>query len=586
MESIQWKKIIGGNHRYLSELSEFNQGLPKGVINKTLPDVGGTYLCANCKYNYIIVCPTVDLVKSISEDKKNKYNVFECYGCINESDFNEFINNSNDEFIKIAVTYDKLKTLIKWIPNLNDYKVLVDEYHLLLQSMDFRENAIKNIIDIINLFDHVTFISATPINPKFEISELRNLDHYEILWDRVDKITPLRRKTMSVVKSLIKIVHAFNTDGLYANDINGDNSKIDELYIFLNSVNSIKQVCDTLNLNPDDVKICCSNRLVNCKILDRYTISDVTSQNKKINFFTSKCFQGCNLFTNNGLIIVCSDCNRKSMVTDLSSDLVQIAGRIRYNDEFQNKFRHLILHLYNTNSDIESDEEFELYMNSLKDECDTMLTAQNKLTDKERSVFYSKMNLNYSIISLNENNELQYSENKEMYFRYFHELKKAYRDGISVRKSYSDRFNETKQEVDNAFDIKLASLITISYQQIIKDYYNNGFKDEYTIEYPELKDFKKYISLKEANSLNYNRDKMLKMCESKSRLNDFIEKSFTEGFNTLKDIKKNLSRLFSENKITISPKASLIENVQGYTFKKTKKLVNGVMENGYLISVK
>ncbi len=55
-----------------------------------------------------------------------------------------------------------------------------------------------------------------------------------------------------------------------------------------------------------------------------------------MNFFTSKCFQGCNLFTNNGLIIVVSDANRESMVTDLTSDLVQIAGRLRDNNEYHN----------------------------------------------------------------------------------------------------------------------------------------------------------------------------------------------------------------------------------------------------------
>ena len=44
-------KTIKTNKRYLSEV--FNE-LPKGIINKKLADVGGTYLAANCKYNYIV----------------------------------------------------------------------------------------------------------------------------------------------------------------------------------------------------------------------------------------------------------------------------------------------------------------------------------------------------------------------------------------------------------------------------------------------------------------------------------------------------------------------------------------------------
>ena len=66
--------IKGGSHRYLSELDLFKNGLPDGIINKTKPDVGGTYSAANCDKNYIIVCPFRDLVDSIAADKNNKYN--------------------------------------------------------------------------------------------------------------------------------------------------------------------------------------------------------------------------------------------------------------------------------------------------------------------------------------------------------------------------------------------------------------------------------------------------------------------------------------------------------------------------------
>ena len=47
--------IKGGSHRYLSELDLFKNGLPDGIINKTKPDVGGTYSAANCDKNYITV---------------------------------------------------------------------------------------------------------------------------------------------------------------------------------------------------------------------------------------------------------------------------------------------------------------------------------------------------------------------------------------------------------------------------------------------------------------------------------------------------------------------------------------------------
>lgn len=109
MENI----INGGNARYLSELPEFQDGLPHGIVNKTKTDVGGTYVAANCRYNYIIVCPFRDLVDSIAADKNNKYEVFKCYGGVREHQFQKYIKEH--QIYKIAVTYDSLEKLLRWM---------------------------------------------------------------------------------------------------------------------------------------------------------------------------------------------------------------------------------------------------------------------------------------------------------------------------------------------------------------------------------------------------------------------------------------------------------------------------------------
>ena len=83
--------INGGSARYLSELPEFQNGLPHGIVNKTKTDVGGTYVAANCNSNYIIVCPFRDLVDSIAADKNNRYEVFKCYGGVKEYQFRKYI---------------------------------------------------------------------------------------------------------------------------------------------------------------------------------------------------------------------------------------------------------------------------------------------------------------------------------------------------------------------------------------------------------------------------------------------------------------------------------------------------------------
>lgn len=524
-------KTVKTDKRYLSEV--FNE-LPKGVINKKLADVGGTYLAASCNFNYIIVCPTKDLVDSIAADKNNKYSVFKCCGGTKQAEFNKYCK-SND-IKKIAVTYDSFIKLTNWIDNPNDYRVLVDEYHLLLQNMGFREEAINNLFNTINKYDYVSYITATPFDCKYEIKQLRDLDHYEIEWEREIKINTVRLKSPSPVKAVTKIIQEFLKDDLFAPNDEGESTKVKELYIFMNSVTSIRQVCDTLDLQPEDVKICCANRIRNRKLMDKYDISSVTSPNKRINFFTSKCFQGCNLFTNNGLIIVVSDANRESMVTDLTSDLVQIAGRLRDNNEYHNCFRNFLIHIYSTKSDIMSDEEFEEMMDEKVKQANILISGNKKLNEEESKAMLDRLNLSNDVVTI-ENNRLVYSELKNNYFRYWQELRKSYKDGISICGAYDKRFVISNQQYMADFEFKMAKKMTVSYQQLIKDYYED-FNPEYELEYPEFKEYKKYLTLSNLSSLRFNKAKALKEIDKKKEIISKITKLECGKFYTNAEIKE------------------------------------------------
>ena len=104
-------------------------------------------------------------------------------------------------------------------------------------------------------------------------------------------------------------------------DINGELREVEQLFIFLNSVTTIKQVAETLELDKDEVKICCASKQRNRQILGTYPVESVIAPNKRIDFFTKKCFQGCNLFSNNGLIIVASDAYRTQTLVDVCTTM-------------------------------------------------------------------------------------------------------------------------------------------------------------------------------------------------------------------------------------------------------------------------
>ena len=571
--------INGGNARYLGELERFKDGIPFGIVNKTKTDVGGTYVAANCSSNYIIVCPFKDLVDSIAADKNNRYEVFKCYGGVREYQFRKYIKNNTT--YKIAVTYDSLPKLIGWLSSTEGWKVLVDEYHLILEDMDFRYDAINGLMEEIQKFRHYSFLSATPIDLDFEIDFLKQLPHYKVQWNGVTKITPIRYKVTQLTKGLARFIQIFLDEGISLPDINGNVSKVEELYIFINSVTSIKQIADTLKLNPDDVKICCADRIRNNKLLGEYQIESVSSPNKKINFFTKKCFQGCNLFTNNGLIIVASDAYRTQTLVDISTTMEQIAGRIRINDEYQNIFRNVIVHLFSTNKNVMSDEEFEMMMQDKEKEADKLLSGWSKLDKEERQTYIKRMNLDTELVSII-NGKMVYNNLKKQSFIYKQELRKIYRDGISIRDSFmqSEKFELTNQNKWKDFNIKLAKAMTVSYEQLLKDYLDSP-SESYEQEYPEFPLIKRYLKESEMNTLRWNREKMLKAVEDKKQVNKALLAIYQPGFISNKDLKSKLKDEFGRLGIKLSPKATLIENCTLYNVEKASRKIDGKTVSGY-----
>ena len=564
------KKLYFNNCSYISDYEDWSEvGFPSGVIGKGLPDVGGTYCAINCKSPYIVVVPTKDLLSSICSDKNNKYEVFRVDGSTKQSAY-----KGQD---KIAVTYDSFSKLTKWIANPKRYKVLVDEYHLLLQNVGFRQEAIENLFDSLKSYLNYTFLTATPIDRKFEPKEIKDLPHYELVWDKTRKIYPIRLKCSRVQQTLLRIIKDFENKDLYAPNNLGEKTLVRELYIFLNSVTSIKQICETLDLPEEEIKICCATRNRNRLLLGKYQIEDVTSPNKKINFFTSKCFQGCNLFTDNGLVVVVSDCNKDSLVTDLSSDLVQIAGRIRSSSN--NCFSNLLVHLYSTSSKMLSDSEFEDLINDKKKVANILIEGTNSASEEYRIEAIKRMNIENDILTVKDN-KLCYSELKEMFFRYNHNLRKQYINGITVKDSYGNTIQKTKQIWMNDFEVKLKKIAKISYKDLVEDYYIN-FDKSYEEEYPEFRDFKKYLTITEIRSADYTKAKLIKIVEDKKRIDSCLVKLIEkDGFYTYAYLKDGLKRLFEAKNISITAKASLVE--KSTFFKAEKSTKNS--QKGYLIT--
>lgn len=578
--------INGSSFRYISELPEFSNGLPFGIINKKLTDVGGTYCAVNCNCNYIIVVPFKDLATSIELDENNKYPVFKLYGGILKSSFKKYL--LNNDIKKIVVTYDSLSKLINWLgESITDYKVLVDEYHLILEDLDFRDSAINSLLDNIIKFKHYSFLSATPINSDFEFEFFKNLPHYEIDWGVINQIRPFKIKTPNIYKATIALINEFKK-GLILDDINNNPAKVKELHVFINSVQGIAQICKTSKLKNEEIRIICSDKIRNNLILDTYNISDISDKNASINFYTKKGFQGCNIFSNNALIVVVSDAKLSHTLVDIETTLIQIVGRLRLNDKYQNIFRHKIYHIYSTNSNIKDDNDFENFIKTKKLESKTIYEDLLTKDEEVRSLYIKRLNFESDFLSVVGNNVL-FNERKEQLFRYKFELRKSYKDGLSIRDKYinSDKFLNTQQLYSSYDDIVLTKISSIKLEDLYNNFLESDDKELYQLEYPEFFEYQKYLTIKEMSSLRWNKDKINKLVLDKKLLNKVhnkITRLINSEFISRSDLKELYDKEFKKEKINITAKATLIEINPFVNVKSSRKSINGLTTQGYIIT--
>lgn len=583
--------IKGENHRYLSEIKAFSDCLPKGIINKKLTDVGGTYAAVNCKHNYIIVVPFRDLATSIQLDENNTYEVFKLYGGILKKQFTEYMEKYDVK--KIAVTYDSFEKLIDWLEregeNLNDYKVLVDEYHLILEDMDFRDEAINKLLNNITRFNHYSFLSATPINSDFEFDFFKELPHYEVDWGKTSTIEPLRIKTPNVYKGTVSLIQEFQ-EGLMLDDINGNLKQVEELHIFMNSVKGIAQVCSTANIDPEDVRIICADNIRNGIILNKYKINSISDSNKAINFYTKKGFQGCNVFSNNALVVVVSDSKLAHTLIDIETTLTQIVGRIRLNDNYRNIFRHKIYHIYSTNKNIMSDEEFEEDMKNKREESLFIFKDLMSKDEEVRRVYLSRMNFEADFIS-KKGNEVYLNERKEQLFRYKFELRKVYKNGATIRDAYlgNKKFDNSLQRYSKFDDVLLSKIVNIKFEDIYKLFLesNEDEREPFSLEYPEFFEYEKYIKETEMSTLRWNKKKIDNLLTEKKLLNvahKRVYKLLDNGFSSSADLKDLYGKVFKDLGITLTAKGTLVVDNPFISVEVTRKNIDGKYLRGYEIN--
>ena len=329
------------------------EDLPQNCIfNKVVTGCGGTTIALFNNKNQIITVPTTELITNktglteagvaiiTAPDGIKTQSVFGLFDKFNlaQKALKEYVAQPGTK--KILCTYDKVRQLVRLIEP-QQYQILIDEYHQLLKAFSYRHKAINGVFENFKRFKSFCFLSATPISPDFTPSPLDGVEQIDAVWENTDTLFVKLEQTNNPYVRAANFINNYKKDGFIT--INGEKSY--EAFFFINSVTDIAAILKYCNLSNDEVKIVCANNEENEAKLSGYTISNSRSENKRFTFITSKSFEGADYFSETGLCFVVSNSRNKNTLLDISTDIYQIAGRIRTPE---NPFRNVLVHIFNT----------------------------------------------------------------------------------------------------------------------------------------------------------------------------------------------------------------------------------------------
>lgn len=407
--------------------------------------------------------------------------------------------------VKIVCTYDQMERLYyrligqrfsngKWVfdnspsalcININLYRLYIDEVHQVLEDYktpERREN-IRGMLNVIARYpkDMVTCMTATPLERKYFFDEISGLDILTVDYggffadspnpDKLKRNIVLRR-SKSLGVDVYKIVREYL-----------DGQQFGNCHIFINSVNfiakrvikplmkhygdfnvfkdKIRIVCgenesniqkirkavaetfkdkDVLGKTPDEVDNVIMEQMKQYRVFGKF-VQSINSETRKVNFYTKTAWLGADVFDKNGQIYIVSDGARKSTMADISTQYIQILGRIR--DSSNSK----VIHLYSDNRYLNEDGKCQF----LEDMTDRE-TQRNKWLDGIQYLIGKGLNDTSDMINREELESKYYltfdkRENKWRYDKYL-----QWNDEISykvVHEDYRSGANLTKAMVQN-----------------------------------------------------------------------------------------------------------------------------------------
>jgi len=591
------------NVEFLTDWNGFE--LPKGILNKGVTGCGATSVAIEDEHKTIICSPRINLIKNKVGQHKGLLGV---YGDVKNDEIMAYLEKA--ETPKIMVTYDSMPRLAKLINDKYDWRVVVDEYQYLLIDSGFRSDKAIALLDVVNEFDYVTYLSATPIADKYiqGMEQFKDVPYTELIWgDRVERIYVAREISTKPIDNAIKIVRNYQ-NGIFPKE---GVAVSKECVIFLNSVTNIANIIHQTKIPPEDVNIIVADTEENRKLVRQigkgYDIGAIPLEgepHKMFTFCTSTAFAGCDFYSTCASTFVISDNKKVHTSIDIATELAQIAGRQRL---ACNPFRKTIVFIYNV--DI-GESNADVY----KEAIEQKLEKSIKMAEwKNGAPDYFKKDV------IKETSEMQnIKKYSESYVRYdeksdsFTVNRWAYLNELFAydvqHENYQDSIRVKRQLEESGFGIKGEEKKSDYKEQLKCILVKEGFADRMKryCELRQLKETNPYYLADEImerqyeglklyyDRLGYDRIKALGYKEKdlkneleRSYYENDIKQKFKEVFvvgerMSTEDIKRTMTEIYANYGIRKNGVAKQLERDYGIRLKSVKvKMPGGIRKGGY-----
>ena len=421
--------------------------------------------------------------------------------------------------------------------------------------------------------------------------ELKDIPTYNIEWEDTIEVQVKAVKCKQVTATVKKLVQEFLDGKIFGN-----------AHFFVNSVKLIATVIKGCNLTNENTRIIFSKNNDKYKNVCQGIINgETTDLVKKINFYTSTCFEGCDLFDEEGKIYIVSDSTKAQTLLDISTQVRQIAGRIR-----NTQYYDTITHLYKATR-YNEDLTFDEFKSIVLDEERRAKSYIAKVNEDEELKAGTKESVYHYIIKDEETGNFVFDANiMKLDIFNFKNLHHTYSLQVNISNEYSKVGIKAICETDKTSDrlLKNESART-TFKEAIEEYaeiMDRRNRISFCLtdidrlkllrkKYPYMKEAYEVLGMEQIRELHYvvtnikrlliwNKEQLTNKAKVAKLLLTIPNLKVGE-FVTGKDIKECLANIYSF--IGMDRKPSIKDFEEFITIKDTVKKIDGKSVRGYII---